>query len=211
MPDGVELGAQRGVHHAAAKLDHEPADDGGIDFDIKIDVLAADRFERALQRSDMIVLELFGNSNLGGGLALIIGDQLAEPLDHVAHREQAAVRRHQLDEFCCKPADPGALKNRRQRLQLLIGGKHRAANEPHQVRALGDQRIEAIEVRFHRVDRVAVARQIEQSGGIAARHAGYDGFFACQVCFSSPARELFRKGATGAGSRRKPLGIKPWD
>jgi hypothetical protein len=32
---------------------------------------------------------------------------------------------------------------------------------------------------------------------------------ACQLCFSSPAWELLRKGTAGAGSRRKPLGIEP--
>ena len=30
MLDRVEFGAQRGIDHAAAKLDHQPADDGGM-------------------------------------------------------------------------------------------------------------------------------------------------------------------------------------
>ena len=54
-----------------------------------------------------------------------------------------------------------------------------------------------------------LAGKIEQSGRVTARYAGYDGVLACQLCFSSPAWELLRKGTAGAGSRRKPLGIKP--
>ena len=51
MLDRIELGAQRTVDHAAAELDDEPADDGGIDSDIEFDVLAADGFERVREAS----------------------------------------------------------------------------------------------------------------------------------------------------------------
>jgi hypothetical protein len=46
VPDGIELGAQRGVDHAAAELDNQTADDRRIDLDGEVDVLAGDRFER---------------------------------------------------------------------------------------------------------------------------------------------------------------------
>jgi hypothetical protein len=75
--DGIEFGAERAIDHAAAELDHEPANDRGIDFDIEIDVLAADRLERAAQRGDVIVFERLGDRDFGRGLAFVLGDELA--------------------------------------------------------------------------------------------------------------------------------------
>ena len=49
-------------------------------------------FERVLERLEMRVGELLGDGDLGGDLALPAGHQRAEAADHVAHREQPAVR-----------------------------------------------------------------------------------------------------------------------
>ena len=114
-----------------------------------------------------------------------------------------------LRNFAASPPIAGALEHRRQRLQLLVGGKHRAAHQPQQIGAFRDQRIEAIEIRLDGVDRVRLAGEIEQRGRVAARHAGYDGVFGCQIVLLVACLELLRKGAAGAGSRRKPLGIEP--
>src|SRR5438105_3792466 len=49
MPDRIELGLERGIDHAAADLDDQPADDRGIDSDRKAHVLAGHRLECALK------------------------------------------------------------------------------------------------------------------------------------------------------------------
>ena len=48
----------------------------------------------------MFVLERFGDRDFGDGLAFVLGDHLAIGPHHVAHREQPAVRGHELEEFC---------------------------------------------------------------------------------------------------------------
>ena len=82
------------------------------------------------------------------------------------------------------------------------------------IRALGKKRVEAFEVGLHGVDRAALARQIKQRGGVTAGHAGYDGFFGCQVgalwkkvlpCF---LWSFSARSATGADGRRKPQGFR---
>ena len=134
--------------------------------------------------------------------------ELAKRPDHVAHREQAAVRGHELEEFRRKAADAGPLEHRGERLQLLVGGKHRAAHQPRQIGAFGDQRIEPFEIGLDGVDRVRLAREIEQRGRVAARHAGNDGFFACHfACSFGVLLELFRKTAQPA----RTVGASPWD
>src|SRR6516162_7720945 len=60
-----------------------------------------------------------------------------------------------------QPTDAGALEHCRQCLQLLIGGEHRAAHQPHQVRTPGDERIETVELAFHRLDRIRFPGEIE--------------------------------------------------
>src|SRR5208282_4866195 len=159
VPDRIELGAQRGVDHAAAELDHEPADDGGIDLDSEVDVLAADRLERSPQRIEMVVFELFCHGDLGRRLAFVLGHEFTVALDHVARREQPAVRRHQLEESRGKAADSGPVEHRRERLQLLFGGENRAAHQTVEIGAFGNECAEAFKVRFHRIDRVRLARE----------------------------------------------------
>src|SRR6185437_3544555 len=90
--DRIELGAERAIDHAAADLDDEPADNGGLDLDVEVDVLAAGRrFERALERVEILIAELFGDGNFRDHLALVTGGERAKGADHVAHREQPAV------------------------------------------------------------------------------------------------------------------------
>ena len=93
----------------------------------------------------MAVAEPFGDGDLRGRLPLVAGDQRPKRLDHVAHREQAAVRRDQFEEFRRQAADPGPLQHRGQRPRLLVGGEHRAADQPQQVRAFRNKRVEALQ------------------------------------------------------------------
>ena len=80
------------VDHAAADLDDQPADDGGIDIDVEVDVLAAgDRFERVLERVEILVAELLGDGDLRDDLALVPGNERAIAADHFAHGEQPPV------------------------------------------------------------------------------------------------------------------------
>ena len=161
----------------------------------------------------MFVLELFGNRDFGDGLAFVLGDHLAIGPHHVAHREQPAVRGHELEEFRRQPADAGAVEHGGQRLQLLVGGKHRAAHQTVEIGAFGDERIEALEIGLHRVDRVGLAGEIEQAGRVAASHAGDDGF-CCGQSFALFLRALGsfeflpKARQRSLADPRKPLGFK---
>ena len=73
-------------------------------------------------------------------------------------------------------------------------------------------RVEALKIGLHGVDGIGVARQIEQRRRVTAGHAGHKVFFACQVgpsmIGSSQILLSFRKPASGANDRSKPLGLK---
>ena len=139
---------------------------------------------------------------------LWLGHERAERLHHVAHREQPAVRGDKLEEFRRKPADPGALEHRGERLQLLVGGKHRAAHQPVEIGAFRDQRIEALEIRLDCVDRLLLAGEVEQRGRVAAGHAGYVGCFGGQIVCS---RRAFSRSRNRRGQSAQASGIEPLD
>ena len=107
-----------------------------------------------------------------------------------------------------EPADAGLVEHALQRLDLLLGGEHRAAHQPLQIGAFGDQRVETVEVGLDRVERMLPSSaSSNKRGRIAARHAGYDGFFACHV-------DLLSGNSAGSAPSRtagaKPLKFK-WD
>ena len=129
---------------------------------------------------------------------LWLGDQRPEAADHVGRGEQPAVRRDDLEEARREPLDAGLVEHGRQRPGLLLGGEDRAAHQPLQIGTLGDQRVETVEIGFDRVDGMLFERQLEQCGGIASCHAGYDRFVACHVQFSSG--QFRRLGAHTIGS-----------
>src|ERR1700722_10875866 len=109
----------------------------------------------------MVALELFGDRDLSRRLAFVIRHQLAIAPDHVAHREQAAIRRHKLEELRGEPTDAGFIENGSERLQLLLGGKYRASHQAVEIGTFGNERIETVEVALYGVDGIAVTRQIE--------------------------------------------------
>ena len=121
------------------------------------------------------------SGHLGGDLALVLGDQRPVGLHHVERGEQPPVGRDQLEEIGGEPVDADLVEHRRERARLLVGGKHRAAQQPRQVGDLRHQRVEPVEIDLDRVDGILLERKLEQRGRIAARHAGYDCLFACHV------------------------------
>ena len=132
--------------------------------------------------------------------------QLAEIADHVAHREQPPVGRHEQQEIGGEPVDAGLGQHRGERLGLLLGAEHRAAHQPIEVIALGDQGVEPVEIGLHRIDRLAVERKLEQRPRIAASHAGYDRLFNCHVsALVMPNPQARRRLPI---ERRKPLDFK---
>src|SRR6185436_16531476 len=92
MLDGVELGAERRVDHAAAELHDQPADNRRIDLYLDLHVLLGNGLERVLDRGEMRVGRLLGHSDRRPGLALVLGDQLPEASDHVRRGKQPAVK-----------------------------------------------------------------------------------------------------------------------
>ena len=129
--------------------------------------------------------------------------------DHVAHREQTAVRGHELEKFRREAADAGALAAPRRAPATCSSAENTGLRTRRaKIGAFGNERVEAFEVRFHRVDRIRLAGEIEQSGRIAARHAGDDGFFACHfACSSGGSFGAFPQDPQPA----RMVGTSPWD
>ena len=165
----------------------------------------------AAQRRDVFVLELFGDRDLGRRLALVLGDELAVPADHVAHREQPAVRRHELEEPRREAADPGA--DRAPHASACnCSSAENTGLRTSRVRSALSATSASKRSRSAFTASIAFAslRKIEQRGRVTAGHAGHEGFFACHVACSSSAvlLEFSARPATGANGRRKPLGFK---
>src|SRR5205814_10555496 len=99
--------------------------------------------------------------NLGGDLALVIGEERAIGIDHVAHREQTAVRRDQLEELPREASDAGTVEHGSERLDLLLRAEHGAAHETREGGAGADECIEAIEIGSDRVEVVGFERELE--------------------------------------------------
>ena len=151
------------------------------------------------ERVEILVVELLGDGDLRGDLALVAGDQRAEGADHVAHREQPAVggdrragnwRRGPLmpalssiaaSAFSCSSAPNTGLRTRRSRSGLS------AISASNGSRSALTASIALL-----------LARELEQRVGVAAGHAGDDGVFACH----RDAR-LFTSFTGRAPSRRR--------
>src|SRR5438128_2722214 len=83
------MGSPRGIDHAAAELDDQPANDRRVDAHVDIDLLLGGGFERVLQRRQVLVRQFLGDRDLRSDLAFVARHQGAIGLHHVAHREQA--------------------------------------------------------------------------------------------------------------------------
>jgi hypothetical protein len=88
----VEFGAKRAVDHARPELDDDTADEGGIDLDADVDVLAGGLAAKLLfQFGDLLVGERGGRGDLGAGQAPGGVIKLVVALDHVGQHKQAAL------------------------------------------------------------------------------------------------------------------------
>ena len=81
---------------------------------------------------------------------------------------------HDSEEIGREAADAGLVEHGGERLGLLLGGEHRAAHQARQIRAFGDQRVEALEIGLARRRRLRFERELEQRGRVTPRHAGND-------------------------------------
>ena len=102
-------------------------------------------------------------------------------------------------------ADAGARENGVERLDLVGGGEDRAADQPLEVRALGDQRVESRQSVGDGVGLTLVLGEREQGGGVAPGDAGNDRVFLCQARHlkgvESPHAPLPNRGANLRNSR----------
>ena len=159
----------------------------------------------ALSASRCASEQLFGDRDLGGDLALQRATSLRKPriMSRTANsRRLAAI---ELQEIGGEAADAGLVEHGGERLALLLGAEHRAAHQAVQIGALGDQRVELFQIGPHRVDRLALERELEQRRRVAPSHAGYDRFFACHV----GALEVKSAGsAPSRGGTAQTLGIQ---
>src|SRR6266699_5832893 len=88
-----------------------------------------------------------------------------------------------------------------------VCGEYRASQQAGEIGDLGHQRTEAVEVDLDAIDRILLARELEQRGRVAAGHAGYDCVFACHVDLLF---RQFRRLGTVADGGRQALEIQ-WD
>ena len=90
------------------------------------------------------------------------------------------------------PRDAGFLQDGGERLGLFVGGEDRAADQPLEIGAFVDQRVETIEIGFDGVEFLLFEGQLEQRGGIAASHAG-DGRSLSLICHHGPVEVFSQK------------------
>ena len=70
------------------------------------------------------------------------------------------------------PAMPSLGEDGVERLDLVVGGEHRAADEPLEVGASGDQGVELVERLGDGGGLAPILREREQRGGVASGYAG---------------------------------------
>ena len=159
-----------------------------------------------LSASTFCVAELLGDGDLRGDLALVAGNQRAIAADHVAHGEQPPVGGDDAQEVGGDALDAGLVEDGAERGQLLVGAEHRAAHQAGKIGVAGNQRVERVEILLDRIGRLLFERELEQGVGVAARHAGNDGVFACHLD-ALLVNSLHRPGAFPE-RRRKSLESK---
>ena len=73
-----EFRPQRGIEHAAADLDHQAAEQRGVNLGVEPHVLAVGRLERVLERGELLVVERHRRLHFGHHLAAVKRELLAE-------------------------------------------------------------------------------------------------------------------------------------
>ena len=169
----LQLGSERRVDHPRPGLDDKAAEDRRIDRSGEADRASEQPLELVLQGLRLGLRQGLRRDHLGGGLAPRLGPQRLIGADHVENGIEPAVLRRQQDELGRQPGNGCPLQNGVERPDLVGGGKHRIAHQPHQVGRLVHQGREAVESLADILDRLFLLRQLEQRRRIAAGHARY--------------------------------------
>ena len=110
--------------------------------------------------------------------------QFAIIRDHFTDEEQAALRRHQPDEVRGDAADVRLREDGVERLELVGGRKHRALDQPRQVRAIGDESVESRQGVRDGLALALVLGERKQGGRVTSGYAGNNGVFLCHAATS---------------------------
>ena len=125
----------------------------------------------------------------------MLGNQRPVAARHIERCEQPPVGSEQFEDIGGEPLDARPVKHARQRACLLLGGEYGAPQQASQIGDLIHKGFEPIEINFDPIDTVLFARELEQGGRVAARHAGYGCMFACHVdALSAIPRDRHRRG-----------------
>ena len=84
MPEGIELGAQRRVDHAAAKLHNKPANDRGIDLDGDLHIFVGNPLSLTLAKN------LMGSSGARDAEHRIVLDDFMSTVEHEFHATEVS-------------------------------------------------------------------------------------------------------------------------
>ena len=133
-----------------------------------------------LERGEVGVGERGGAGDLGARHAAARVVELAVVGDHCPQEEKPALDRDEPDEIGGDPADSRSGEDGVERLDLVLGGEHRAADKALEVGAFGDQAVELLERLGDGVGLTVVLGEREQSGRVAPGYAGNECFLLCQ-------------------------------
>ena len=173
----------------------------GSSLDVEIDLAAARGGPQlVLERRELGVGERGRARDFGVRHAAVRVVELAIVRDHLADEEQAALDVTRRTKFAAMPVMSAPAQDRVERLELIVGGEHRTSDEPLEIGAFGDERVEARQSVRDLLGLALVLGEGKQRGRIAAGDAGNEGFFLCQ------ARDLRRrsKRTRAALERRQP-------
>jgi hypothetical protein len=97
----------------------------------------------------------------------VTGRNFAEGGDHARQRKQAAIRGDNLEEIARERTDFRLIAQGNHGSRLLVGRKDRARNEPLQIIAHLDHRLETVEIGSDCINRTSLKRKVEQRRRIA--------------------------------------------
>ncbi len=128
----------------------------------------------SLRAARLSLGERGGARDFGAGHAAARVVELAVVGDHLTQKEEPALDRDQPDEIGGDPGYPLFVEDRVERLDLVMGGEDRAADEALEVRASGDQGVELLQRLGHGVGLAVVLGEGEQGGRVAPGYARND-------------------------------------
>src|SRR5262249_44172501 len=172
----VELGLQRGVVETRPDLDLDAAEDRRVDGGGDLGLLAQRLGERLLHARELGGGQLQRRGHLSGDHAAMLVVQALEGADDGGQGRRAAVLGQKAQELHGQRREAGLGGDRLQSLALLLGGEGGRGDQPGEVLALGEQRLQPLEVAQHGFERLGVGRQLEQRLRIALTDLGLSEF-----------------------------------